>query len=341
MPILTSAAFDDQVVLDIGKVISIETRAYNNDGRVGFDLYRVVATCKHYAANDFEDCMGTERYGFDAIITTQELSEYYLPPFKTCAVEKNVGAFMCSYNGINGTPLCANHYLLEDILRQHWNWESDEHYITTDCDCVPLMVTHHKFTDNYGEAAALAMKASTNLECNSTPGAEFLISAWEQGLISEEDVNKALIRLMTALVTVGMFDPADGGQELREIGWDAVNTEAAQQLAYKAAVSVEVTNTGKVASDYVALLFQKNNAGPETLQNFVGLHKNQGYQPGDTASSGFEITLERLVRVDEDGNRVLYPGYYEFFVDLDAKSTVSFTLKGSPVLIEEFPQPRN
>lgn len=39
MPILTSAAFDDQMVLDIGKVISIETRAYNNDGRVEFDLY--------------------------------------------------------------------------------------------------------------------------------------------------------------------------------------------------------------------------------------------------------------------------------------------------------------
>lgn len=80
---------------------------------------RVIATCKHYAANDFENYMSTERYGFDAIITTQELSEYYLPPFKTCTVEKNVGAFMCSYNGINGTPLCANHYLLEDILRQH------------------------------------------------------------------------------------------------------------------------------------------------------------------------------------------------------------------------------
>lgn len=119
---------------------------------------RVIATCKHYAANDFENYMGTERYGFDAIITTQELSEYYLPPFKTCAVEKKVGSFMCSYNGINGTPLCANHYLLEDILRQH----CDEHYITTDCDCVPLMVTHHKFTDNYGEAAALAMKAGTD-----------------------------------------------------------------------------------------------------------------------------------------------------------------------------------
>lgn len=78
------------------------------------------------------------------------------------------------------------------------------------------MVTHHKFTDNYGKAAALAMKAGTDLECN-TPGAEFLFSAWEQGLVSQGDVDKALTRLMAALVTVGMFDPTEG-QELREIG---------------------------------------------------------------------------------------------------------------------------
>ncbi|KAH8735504.1 hypothetical protein BGZ61DRAFT_526577 [Ilyonectria robusta] len=119
------------MVLDIGEAIIIETRAYNNDGRVGFDLYessfsyfsfqsptintfkdprwgrdrecpsedpfhaqnfvramlsgleddftgyrRVIATCKHYAANDFGNYEGTERYGLDAIITTQELSEY-------------------------------------------------------------------------------------------------------------------------------------------------------------------------------------------------------------------------------------------------------------------------
>ncbi|KAH7017780.1 hypothetical protein EDB80DRAFT_874474 [Ilyonectria destructans] len=64
-------------------------------------------------------------------------------------------------------------------------------------------------------------------------------------------------------------------------------------------------------------------------------------QPGDTAFAEPEITLERLVRVDENGNRVLYPRDYKFLVDLDAKSSLSYTLKGAPVLIEEFPQPEN
>lgn len=93
--------------------------------------------------------------------------------------------------------------------------------------------------DNYGETAALTMKAGTDLECNNTSGAEFLLSAGEQGLASQGDGNKALTRRMTALVMVGMFDPAQR-QELWEIGWDAVNTEAAQQPAYKAAFSGSV-----------------------------------------------------------------------------------------------------
>lgn len=108
-------------------------------------------------------------------------------------------------------------------------------------------------------------------------------------------------------------------------------------------LQVEVTNTGKVASDYVAILFQNNNAGPEPrpFKTLSAYTRIRDIQPGDTASAELEITLERLVRADENGNRVLYPGDYKLFVDLDAKSSLSFTLKGAPVLIEEFPQPGN
>lgn len=59
---------------------------------------RVLATCKHYAGYDIEDWNGNFRYEFDAKISTQDLVEYYLPPFEACAVDSNVGAFMCSYS---------------------------------------------------------------------------------------------------------------------------------------------------------------------------------------------------------------------------------------------------
>ena len=63
---------------------------------------RIIATCKHYAGYDMERWNGILRYGFNAVISLQDLSEYYLPMFKQCARDSNVGSFMCSYNAING-----------------------------------------------------------------------------------------------------------------------------------------------------------------------------------------------------------------------------------------------
>jgi len=81
---------------------------------------KVIATCKHFAAYDFEETQQVTRAGFNAIVSTQELSEYYLPPFKNLCCRDASGAFMCSYNSVNGIPACASPYLLEDIIRQHW-----------------------------------------------------------------------------------------------------------------------------------------------------------------------------------------------------------------------------
>lgn len=106
-------------------------------------------------------------------------------------------------------------------------------------------------------------------------------------------------------------------------------------------LQVEVTNTGEVTSDYVALLVQKNNAGPEPrpFKTLSAYTRIRDIQAGDTASGELEITLEWHFRVGENGNRALYPGDFKIFVDLDAKSSLSFILKGAPVLIKEFPEP--
>ncbi len=97
---------------------------------------KVIATCKHFAAYDLERWSGVVRYGFDAIVTIQDLSEYYLPPFQQCARDSKVASIMCSYNALNGTPACASTYLMTDILRNHWNWTGHGEYITSDCNAI-------------------------------------------------------------------------------------------------------------------------------------------------------------------------------------------------------------
>lgn len=99
---------------------------------------RVIATCKHYAAYDLERWQDLTRHQFNAIVSLQDLSEYYMPPFQQCARDSNVGSIMCSYNAVNGTPACANTYLMDDILRKHWNWTGHNNYITSDCYAIQV-----------------------------------------------------------------------------------------------------------------------------------------------------------------------------------------------------------
>lgn len=54
------------------------------------DTLKVVATCKHFAAYDVENWHGNDRYGLDTELSTQNLNEYYMQPFKTCARDAGV-----------------------------------------------------------------------------------------------------------------------------------------------------------------------------------------------------------------------------------------------------------
>lgn len=97
--------------------------------------FKIAADCKHFAAYDMEDWHGNVRYGFNAVVSQQDLSEYYLPPFQTCVRDAKVASVMCSYNAVNGIPSCASSFLLQTVLRDHWGF-SDDRWVTSDCDAV-------------------------------------------------------------------------------------------------------------------------------------------------------------------------------------------------------------
>lgn len=237
---------------------------------------QVVATCKHFAAYDLEDWQGMDRFHFDAKVTAQDLNEYYLPSFKTCGRDFKVGAIMCSYNSINGEPGCANSYLLQDILRDHWGWDRDDQWVTSDCGAIENIWHDHNFTKYDYQASAKALLAGTDLDCGTTYN-NSLQESYDKKLIKESDLDRALVRLYTSLVRTGYFDP-DGDVSYKSLGWHDVNTKEAQQLTYKAATSGIVLLENKDKSlplapndyDTVALVGPYANASELMLGNYFG-----------------------------------------------------------------------
>ncbi|GAB1317102.1 hypothetical protein MFIFM68171_07312 [Madurella fahalii] len=194
---------------------------------------RVVSTCKHYAGNDFEDWNGTTRHDFNAKITPQDLAEYYLAPFQQCARDSRVGSIMCAYNAVNGVPSCANSYLLQTILRDHWNWTEHDNYITSDCEAVLDVSANHHYAPTNAAGTAMCFEAGMDTSCEYTSSSD-IPGASAQGLLKWPTVDRALRRLYQGLVWAGYFDGVESVHAA--LGWSDVNKPKSQQLALQVAV---------------------------------------------------------------------------------------------------------
>ncbi|OTA68576.1 glycoside hydrolase family 3 protein [Hypoxylon sp. EC38] len=204
------------------------------DGLQGKEnITKVISTCKHYAAYDLEYWGGVKRYEFDAIVSMQDLVEYYLPPFQQCARDSKVKSIMCSYNAVNGTPACASTYLMETVLRDFWEWNDENQYITSDCNAILNFHEDHNYTTTAAQSAAISLISGTDTICEVGSNTD-VAGAWNQTLLSEEVIDRALRRLYEGLIRAGYFDPADA-TPYRSLAWKDVNTPETQALAVRSA----------------------------------------------------------------------------------------------------------
>ncbi len=187
---------------------------------------KVAACAKHYAVHSGPEAL---RHEFNAIAGPQDLRETYLPAFKKC-VDAGVEAIMCAYNRTNDEACCGSNLLLQGILLDEWKFDG---HILSDCWALENFHNHHGLTSNHAESAALALKRGVHLNCGVTY-AKGLKDAIDQGLVTEQELDKSLKHLYRTRFKLGMFDdPQDN--PYRSIGTDVINNEEKQQLALEAA----------------------------------------------------------------------------------------------------------
>ncbi len=184
------------------------------------------ATAKHFAVHSGPEA---DRHHFDARPSRRDLYETYLPAFEALVKEGKVAAVMGAYNRVYGESASASQFLLRDVLRRDWGFKG---YVVSDCWAIVDIWKTHKIVATREEAAALAVKNGTELEC----GEEYstLTNAVKQGLISEAEIDDALTRLFASRMRLGMFDPP---QQVRwaQIPYSANQAPQHDALARKAA----------------------------------------------------------------------------------------------------------
>ena len=189
--------------------------------------FKLIATAKHFAVHSGPE---STRHSFDVWPSDRDMAETYTPHFKKVVKEGQVYSVMCAYQSYKGAPCCGNKFL-ETLLREKWGFKG---YIVSDCWAVRDFYEKnaHHVVNTREEAAAMAVKAGTDVNCGDSYPA--LVNAVKQGLITEDELNVSVRRIIMARLKLGQFDDANH-VKYQQIPYSVVDCKEHQQLALEAA----------------------------------------------------------------------------------------------------------
>ncbi|KAK5115790.1 hypothetical protein LTR62_000879 [Meristemomyces frigidus] len=242
-------------------------------GGVNPAVPKLIAVPKHFAGYDIENWENHGRLGNDVNITQQDLAGYYTPQFKAAVQFAKARGLMCSYNAVNGVPSCANSFFLQNLLRETWGFGDQQGFVSSDCDAVYNVFDPHGYAANRTGAAADSLRAGTDIDCGTTYS-NWLPDAFDQGMISRDDVELALQRLYTGTIDQGWFGANDS--LYRNLGWNDVVSSDAMNISYEAAVQsiVLLKNDGTLplgdSCGSIALIGPWANATEQLQGNYFG-----------------------------------------------------------------------
>jgi beta-glucosidase len=197
------------------------------------DLPLVISTPKHFAVHSGPE---STRHKANVFVSRHDLEDTYLPAFRAAFVEAKAQSVMCAYNRIDGQPACASDELLKDHLRAAWKFDG---YVVSDCDAVKDISDNHHYAPDAAAGVAAAMRAGVDNECNTAtlgpnppPLEQRYREALDRHLITEADVDRALVRLFAARYRNGDLP---GIRRDQAVPVSAIGTPEHQALALKAA----------------------------------------------------------------------------------------------------------
>jgi beta-xylosidase len=168
----------------------------------GLEQSGIIATLKHfvgYSASKAGRNLAPVSAG------PREVADVLLPPFEMAIRESGVRSVMHAYTDIDGVPSAADGRLLTGLLRDTWGFEGT---VVADYFGVAFLHLLHGIAGSWGEAAVAALSAGVDVELPTvkTFGPP-LAQAIEDGLLDVSVVDRALVRVLTQKVDLGLLDP--------------------------------------------------------------------------------------------------------------------------------------
>ncbi|WP_223690691.1 glycoside hydrolase family 3 N-terminal domain-containing protein [Leifsonia poae] len=160
---------------------------------------RVLAGGKHFVG------YGASEGGLNQAITQlgrRALTDEYAEPFRRAIREAGLEVVMDSYNEIDGVPSVSDPWLLTDLLRDQLGFRG---MVVSDYDAINMLRTVYHTAKTEQEAAAQSLSAGMDVELPSDTNFVHLTAAVEAGRVSEEFVDRAVLRVLRVKELVGLI----------------------------------------------------------------------------------------------------------------------------------------
>ncbi len=258
-------------------------------GIQGDGEYMKGAACaKHFVVHSGPEAL---RHEFNATASEKDLWETYLPAFEACVTEAGVESVMGAYNRTNG-EVCCGHSYIQSIIKDKWGFKG--HFVS-DCWAIRDFHEKHKVTKSSEESAALALNKGCDLNCGCTY--VHLMKAYNKGLVTEETIRQAAIRLFTTRFLLGMFD------ETEYDGLNYLDVETKEHIAVAKRASDEsivlLKNDGilpldKDKNQVIAVIGPNADSRRPLIGNYYG------------TSSEYITAIEGIREAAGENTRILY-----------------------------------
>lgn len=209
-----------------------------------------MATCvKHFAA------YGGAEAGRDynnVELSEHILREHYLPAYKAC-IDAGADMLMPSFNLLNGVPAVGNKWIMKKILKDEWKFDG---IVISDFGAIGELITHGVAEDKK-DAARYAFDCGCDIEMCSTTYMSHLKELIEEGTFTEEQLDKAVYKVLKLKEELGLFEDAYSGAS-KEAEANTFLTKENREIAKNAAIESAVLlknngvlplskDTGKIA----------------------------------------------------------------------------------------------
>lgn len=184
-------------------------KAYEEDG---LRSPTAVASCmKHYLGYS-TPLSGKDRT--PAYIPDIQLREYYLPPFES-AIANGTSTVMINSGEVNGTPVHASSYYLQEILRDELGFEG---LAVSDWEDIIRLHIRHKIAATPKEAVKIAVNAGIDMSMVPMDYSfyDYLVELVNEGQVSEQRIDEAVYRILKLKFDLGLFDNAYPEKEAAE-----------------------------------------------------------------------------------------------------------------------------